>query len=124
MESQGDGKGAQEGKPKGGTSRGDGREGQAGNAAQPDYRVNPKPPYPMLARRLGAQGVVLLRVQVREDGSVAAVELAHSCGFPMLDESATRTVRESWQFLPARIEDGTPVASWVEVPIRFVLKDS
>jgi protein TonB len=77
----------------------------------------------MLARRLGAQGVVLLRVQVREDGTVATVELARSSGFSMLDDSATRTVRESWRFVPARIDDA-PVASWVEVPIRFVLEDS
>ena len=103
---------------------GGGGEGRGGGViVRPDYHVNPKPPYPMIARRLGAQGVVLLRVQVREDGSVAAVELAHSSGFAVLDDSATRTVRESWRFLPARI-DGSPVASWVEVPIRFVLKDS
>jgi protein TonB len=60
---------------------------------------------------------------VREDGSVANVELARSSGFPVLDESAARTVRESWRFIPARV-DGTPVESWVEVPIKFVLKDS
>ena len=103
---------------------GGGGEGRGGGvSARPDYSVNPKPPYPMIARRLGAQGVVTLRVHVREDGTVAAVELAHSSGFAVLDESATRTVRESWRFLPARI-DGSPVASWVEVPIRFVLEDS
>jgi len=77
----------------------------------------------MIARRLGAQGIVILRVQVRGDGSVAAVELARSSGFAVLDDSAARTVRESWRFLPARI-DGSPVTSWVEVPIRFVLEDS
>lgn len=100
-----------------------GSGGKTKSAAQPDYGVNPKPPYPMLARRLGAQGVVLLRVHVRKDGTVADVELAHSSGFSMLDDAATRTVRGSWRFVPARV-DGVPVASWVEVPIRFVLKDS
>jgi protein TonB len=85
--------------------------------------VNPKPPYPLIARRLGAQGVVTLRVQVREDGSVATIELAQSSGFAVLDDSAIRTVRDSWHFVPGRL-DGTPVVSWVEVPIRFVLEDS
>lgn len=113
-----------EGQPNGRTPRGHGSGGDNRNAARPDYRVNPKPLYPLVARRLGAQGIVLLRVQVREDGSVAEVEMAQSSGFSLLDESATRTVRESWQFLPARVEDGTPVVSWVEVPIRFVLEDS
>lgn len=100
-----------------------GAGGKGRSAAQPDYGVNPKPPYPMLARRLGAQGVVLLRVHVRKDGTVADVELARSSGFSMLDDAATRTVRERWRFVPARV-DGAPVASWVEVPIRFVLEGS
>ena len=94
-----------------------------GPSATPDYNVNPKPPYPMIARRIGAQGEVLLRVLVRQDGSVGSVELARSSGFALLDESATRTVRDNWRFIPARL-DGTPVESWVEVPIKFVLADS
>ncbi|MGE0821364.1 MAG: energy transducer TonB [Candidatus Binatia bacterium] len=102
-----------------GTRQGNG----AGNSARPDYQVNPKPLYPLIARRLGAQGEVLLRVRVREDGSVAEVELARSSGFALLDESATRTVRENWRFIPARL-DGEPVESWVEVPIKFVLAGS
>jgi periplasmic protein TonB len=101
-----------------------GRDGGVnGPSAVPDYQVNPKPPYPLIARRIGAQGEVLLRVLVRQDGSVAAVELAQSSGFWLLDESATRTVRENWRFIPAQ-HDGIPVESWVEVPIRFVLADS
>ena len=111
------------GKTGGRNSNGTGRGGGDGVSAHPDYSVNPKPPYPLIARRLGVQGVVVLRVQVRDDGSVATVELARSSGFAMLDESASRTVRENWRFLPARV-DGIPVASWVEVPIRFVLEDS
>jgi len=100
-----------------------GAEGAGGLSATPDYNVNPKPPYPLIARRIGAQGEVLLRVLVRPDGSVATVELARSSGFPLLDESATRTVRDNWRFIPAQL-DGTPVESWVEVPIKFVLADS
>ncbi|HXG21562.1 MAG TPA: energy transducer TonB [Methylomirabilota bacterium] len=115
------GKGANEGTSSNAAKSGEGQSGSV--VAHPDYGVNPKPPYPMLARRLGAQGVVLLRVQVREDGSVGSVELERSSGFALLDESATRTVRERWRFVPARV-DGAPVASWVEVPIRFVLEDS
>jgi protein TonB len=102
---------------------GGGDGGVNGPFAVPAYQVNPKPPYPLVARRIGAQGEVLLRVLVRQDGSVAAVELAQSSGFSLLDESATRTVRENWRFIPAQ-HDGIPVESWVEVPIRFVLADS
>lgn len=106
-----------------GEHRGIGSGDGEGTLARPAYGINPKPPYPLLARRLGAQGVVVVRVHVREDGSVASVELARSSGFTLLDESAQRTIRERWRFIPAR-RDGTPVASWVEVPIRFVLEGS
>jgi protein TonB len=67
--------------------------------------------------------VVLLSVLVRADGSVAEAEVKHSSGSPLLDDSALRTVKESWRFLPARL-DGVPVESWVEVPIRFVLGEA
>jgi len=94
-----------------------------GTSARPDYGFNPKPPYPLLARRMGVQGVVLLRVHVRTDGSVAEAEIKQSSGSALLDDSALRTVRESWRFMPARL-DGVSVESWVEVPIRFILGDA
>jgi protein TonB len=94
-----------------------------GTSARPDYDVNPQPPYPLIARHMGTQGTVLLHVHVRADGSVAEAEVKHSSGSTVLDDSALRTVRESWRFVPARL-DGISVESWVEVPIRFVLKES
>jgi protein TonB len=97
--------------------------GGGGLSARPDYGANPKPPYPMLARRRGEQGLVLLRVHVRVDGSVAEAEIKQSSGSTLLDDAALHTVRESWRFIPAQL-DGIPVESWVEVPIRFVLGDS
>ncbi len=41
----------------------------------------------------------------------------------LLDESATRTVRDRWRFIPAHRE-GVTIESWVEVPIKFVLAES
>jgi len=99
------------------------RGSPGGTSTRPDYGENPKPPYPLIARRMGTQGTVLLHVHVRADGSVAEAEVQQSSGSPVLDASALRTVRESWRFVPAR-RDGVPVESWVEVPIRFVLKES
>lgn len=65
----------------------------------------------------------MLRVFVQANGSVGEVTVSQSSGFAILDESAVKTVRERWRFVPARL-DGHPVASWVEVPIRFVLAGS
>lgn len=85
-----------------------------------DYLRNPAPPYPPLARRMGEQGRVILRVLVSAEGMPERVELRRSSGSPRLDESALNSVR-AWKFLPARQGDH-PVAAWVLVPISFSLQ--
>ena len=87
--------------------------------AYPDYKINPKPRYPMLARRKGYEGTILLRVFVLESGGVGKVELEKSSGYEILDESALKAVKE-WVFIPGK-RDGSPVPSWVTVPIKFQL---
>src|SRR5207253_1575822 len=96
------------------------RAGGGGGAARAPYATNPPPPYPLVARRLGKEGVVLLEVLVAPDGRAMDVRMIHSSGFAPLDESAVTTVRERWRFVPAR-RDGVPVESRVTVPIRFRL---
>ena len=100
-----------------GTGAGGGGDGGTGAA----YGANPLPPYPLVARRLGMEGVVLLEVLVAPDGHAADVRVARSSGYPALDESALTTVRERWRFIPAH-RDGVPVESRVTVPIRFRLE--
>ncbi|WP_197702664.1 energy transducer TonB [Sulfuricaulis limicola] len=81
---------------------------------------NPKPPYPLVARRHGAQGRVILSVQVSASGMSHEVLLKRSSGHAVLDDAALQTVRR-WRFVPARRGD-TPVESWVDVPIIFRLE--
>jgi protein TonB len=81
---------------------------------------NPKPLYPLVARRNGAQGRVVLSVQVSAGGASSEVLLKHSSGHTVLDHAALQTVRR-WRFIPARRGD-TPVDSWVDVPITFRLE--
>lgn len=85
-----------------------------------DYLNNPKPDYPRLSRRAGEEGTVLLRVRVTETGRPQKIELQESSGSSRLDRAAIEAVRE-WTFVPAR-QAGQPVASWVLVPIPFVLE--
>jgi len=86
---------------------------------KPAYLHNPHPPYPELSRKAGHTGVVILRVSVSESGRVAEVSLIKSSGYSLLDDRARTTVQR-WIFRPAR-RDGRPVATQVDVPVRFSL---
>lgn len=85
-----------------------------------DYLSNPKPVYPPLARRLGEQGKVLLRVSVGAQGLPESIDVKTSSNSPRLDEAALEAVRR-WRFVPARQGD-TPISSWVTVPVVFSLE--
>jgi protein TonB len=88
-------------------------------SARPRYRNNPKPGYPVAARRLRQQGTVLLSVAVNQSGKPTLVSVKESSGSRVLDDAAVNAVR-AWDFEPAR-SDGRPVASRVEIPLRFEL---
>lgn len=98
--------------------------GTAGGTAEetiavPRYGENPPFPYPMIARRKGYEGVVLLSVEVLSNGRAGHVKIEKSTGYAVLDTSALKAVKE-WKFEPAR-RMGTPVTVWVNVPVKFVL---
>ncbi len=97
-------------------TKGDGRGAEIG---YPDYGVNPKPNYPMIAKRHGYEGLVVLNVFVLENGNVGKIEIRKSSGYDVLDDSALNSVRE-WTFIPGKIA-GRPASSWVAVPVRFDL---
>jgi len=106
----------------GGGGGGEGSGGDGSGGARVAYGTNPLPPYPLVARRLGKEGVVLLEVLVASDGRAADVRILRSSGFAPLDDSAVTTVHAHWRFVPAR-RDGVPIESRVTVPIRFRLAD-
>jgi protein TonB len=81
---------------------------------------NPKPEYPMIAKRRGWQGTVLLEVEVKENGRPGSVKVRESSGREILDQSALRTVR-LWLFNPAT-RDGKPVSSLMTLSIVFKLE--
>ena len=85
----------------------------------PSYRNNPQPEYPEEARQLEQQGMVMLDVLVSADGRAAEVVVKRSSGYRILDQAAVAAVRH-WSFQPGRTA-GLPVASRVDVPVRFRL---
>jgi protein TonB len=93
--------------------------------AEPDYRAdylnNPKPPYPMVARRMGYHGTVILDVEVLADGRAGDVALQKSSGYEILDKAALQTVK-TWKFSPAK-RFGQAITKRFLVPIKFSLED-
>ena len=84
-----------------------------------NYLHNPAPNYPLLAKDRGWYGKVLLRVKVSAEGLSEGVEVAHSSGHEILDDSALEAVQK-WRFVPAKRGE-TVIASTVLVPIVFNL---
>jgi protein TonB len=91
---------------------------------EPDYKAeylnNPKPPYPLIARRLDYQGKVVLHVEVLAEGRAGQIRLDSSSGHDLLDNAAIQTVK-TWRFTPAR-HLGQPVTQWFLIPINFFLE--
>jgi periplasmic protein TonB len=85
------------------------------------YLNNPKPVYPVAARRRGMEGLVRLEVEVSPHGHPVSVTIKESSGSRILDVSARDAVKQ-WRFEPAR-HMGRAVTARVEVPIRFQLSD-
>jgi TonB family protein len=106
-------------------AKGDGSGGGAGSGealsglARPLGGYQVKPRYPESARRAGAQGVTMLRVQVLENGRVGRVLVEQSSGFRDLDLAAMEAVKK-WLFQPAR-RGKDPVSLDVMLPVEFEL---
>lgn len=83
------------------------------------YLHNPKPAYPLMARRRGLQGLVRLDVKVNAEGIPTSVKVKDSSGHEALDEAALTAVWH-WRFAPAR-RAGEAVEGSVVVPVRFNL---
>ena len=92
------------------------------DSGTPGRKKNPAPPYPYIAIQQQQEGTVLLQAVIDKAGRPISVEIAHSSGFPLLDQSALRTVRR-WKFDAAHI-GFLPVQTKILIPIRFLLTSS
>ena len=91
---------------------------------EPDYAAsylkNFQPVYPMLARRMGWRGKVILNVEVLADGRCGEAQVFQSSGHKILDDAALDSVR-NWRFVPAR-HAGKATSQWFKIPINFSLE--
>jgi|MDTA01.3.fsa_nt_gb TonB family protein len=82
---------------------------------------NPHPPYPIIARKKGIEGSLILSVSVNKDGSVGNVIIKKSSGHKILDKVSKETI-EKWLFVPAK-RMGQTIKDDIQVPIKFVLTE-
>jgi periplasmic protein TonB len=79
------------------------------------------PPYPLEARTLSHQGMVLLRLTISPKGDVVAANIVQSSGYAELDAAAVSWVQEHWKYKPA-IQGGVAVTSQTQAAVKFDLK--
>ena len=85
------------------------------------YMDSMRPPYPRRAREMGWEGTVVLRVEVKTDGTVGEIVVRRTSGHVLLDDAALTAVRR-WRFVPPT--DGAfTLSAVVDVPVRFDLRD-
>jgi TonB family protein len=70
------------------------------------------PEYPQEAIDQHQEGTVVIRLVVGESGLVTSAEAIQPCPWPLLNESAVRTVHHQWRFAPG-------VVRAYDVPIHF-----
>ena len=77
--------------------------------------------YPKIARRLGLQGRVLLRLRLTRDGRLLHSKVIRSSGHRALDQEAQRMVRAAAPYaaLPAGF---SKASATIVVPVRFRLR--
>ena len=77
------------------------------------------PDYPPLARRLGQQGTLRLKLVVNEEGRVSDEVVVNSSGSSYLDTAAVEWVKQHWRYEPAK--QGTRAVR-AEVPAVVTFK--
>jgi periplasmic protein TonB len=90
-----------------------------GAAVAPSFLHREMPVYPTMARKLGREGRVVLRLSIDEKGTLRDVEVVQTAKYGFR-EAAIEAVKKS-TFLPAK-KDGKPVASRALLPVRFSLR--
>lgn len=80
---------------------------------------NPAPVYPSLSRRLREEGIVVLEILIKADGTVGEIKIKTSSGFKRLDDTAVKAVKH-WRYQPATQGD-KKIDFWYEQPVEFNL---
>jgi protein TonB len=86
----------------------------------PQVVIHPIPEYPDIAKRIGLEGSVTVKILLDKEGRVKKTLLAKSSD-EIFDQPALEAAKK-WVFTPA-LMNGKPVQIWVAIPFRFCLKN-
>lgn len=75
--------------------------------------------YPESAKEKGVEGVVIIELLVKTDGSIGNVSVVRGIGGGC-DEEAMRVIQKSSNWTPGE-KDGKPVNTVMKIPIKFAL---
>jgi periplasmic protein TonB len=90
-----------------------------GGVSTPVNLVRVEPNYPELAKKIGAQGLVVIECVIARDGSVRDPKIVRGA-HPLLDKAALEAVRK-WKFAPGRMGD-RPVDVLFNLTVTFEIK--
>jgi len=76
-----------------------------------------QPAYPLFARQVRVQGLVVLRAVISREGTIENLQVLS--GHPMLVQAAVDAVRQ-WRYRPY-VLNGEPVEVETEVKVNFIL---
>jgi protein TonB len=94
-------------------------ETQFGHIGAPQFIHREMPVYPMLARRLGKEGKVILKLLIDMNGNLKNVEVVEAAGFGFT-EAAVAAVKNS-TYAPAS-RNGEKITTAALLPVRFYLQ--
>ncbi len=78
--------------------------------------------YPSESTRRHEEGICIVRILVRTDGTIPALQLVSTSGYPRLDGACWNAFVDI-KVRPATV-NGNAVSSWVNIPITWVLNGS
>ena len=92
-------------------------------ASNATYKIgsakNPHPTYPLIARKKGWEGRVIIQAEIDREGNVLEIKVLESSGFKVLDNASLETLKK-WKFTPARIGNKF-VDDTVDIPVNFLI---
>ena len=103
----------------GGIGSGIGPYVAGGSVKPPVLLVEVKPHYTEEARRARIEGIVVLQIVVRENGTADSFKVVKGLGYG-LEESAIRTIADKFRFRPGT-NNGVPVPVQILIEVSFTL---